>query len=101
MQRATSPTTRRSCRCCWGRSSRSVELLAAGQHLDELRDPAGTCFRPLRLLDAVEDRVAVLLRERREELACLLVARECAFEVLGDDGIRRTVVRRVPAAVRL
>src|SRR5205085_1990884 len=43
----------------------------------------------------------MLLARRREELARFLVPRECALEVVGDDGVRGTVVGGVPAAVRL
>src|SRR5581483_5002170 len=79
----------------------SVELLAAREHLDELLDPARAGLRALRLLDPVQDRVAVLFRQRREELARRRVLRQRAIEVVRDLSGRGAVVRGVPAAVRL
>src|SRR5947207_4926319 len=76
-------------------------FLAAGELLHELGDPPGARLGAFRVLDPVEDRVAVLAVERGEELARLFVPPQRALEVVRHDGVPRAVVRRLPATVRL
>ena len=81
--------------------SLSVERLSLAQHRDEALDPLGAGLGSLGLVDAVEERVAVLAPQRREELACGGVAVELALEVLGHGGPALRRIGGLPAPVGL
>ena len=69
------------------------------QHRDVLLDAPRAGFRPLGVLNAVEDRVAVGAVERAEERARLRIGVERALEVVGDGGGPRARVGGIPSAV--
>src|SRR6478609_10623551 len=62
----------------------SVHGLVVAAHLDELRDARGPGLWLLRVLNAVEDRVAVGAVECVEERLGLRVGRERGGQVIGD-----------------
>ena len=71
---------------------RRVNRLAAREHRDELGDPLRARLRPLRVLDAVEDRVAVVAVELLEELARGRVGVERGAQVVRHLAVVRRVV---------
>src|SRR5437763_5190944 len=78
-----------------------VDRLAGLQHRDELRESARAGLRLLGVLQAVEDRVAVLTAEPEEELLRLRAGGELTLEVVGNGDSALALVGRLPAAVRL
>ena len=77
-----------------------VDRLAGLEHRDELLEPAGARLGPLRVLEPVEDRVAVAAVEPREERRRRRARVELALEVVrhGDRALARR--RRRPSARR-
>src|SRR5690606_29797231 len=80
--------------------SPSVELLPGFQHCHERLDAAATRLLPLRVLDAVEDRVAVAAVERFEGALRLAVPVECLLQVVGYSDACGRRVRGIAAPVR-
>src|SRR3954467_6503983 len=78
-----------------------MQRLPPRQHRDERRDPSRARLRSLRGLDAVQDRVAVLGVQRREERRRLRRRVERRTEVVRHGRGARRVVGSVPAPVRL
>src|SRR3954471_11361353 len=70
----------------------SVHRLAPLEHADVLGDPAGPRLGPLRVLDLVQDRVAVRAREPGEEGGRLRIRVELRLQVVGHRGRARRVV---------
>src|SRR3954471_8346723 len=77
----------------------SVNLLPALQHRDEFTQTALAGLGLLRLVEAIEDRVAVGAVQRREELASGTIAIELAPQVVGDLHAALPLVCGVPAPV--
>src|SRR5262249_28995757 len=78
-----------------------VDGLACLQHCDELREPARSRLRPLRVLEAVQDRIAVLTAELGEERLRLWAGVEFALKVIGDDDPALALVGRLPSPITL
>src|SRR4051794_5292460 len=78
-----------------------VKLLPRLEHLDELREPPRPRLGPLGVLQAIEDRVAVLAVQAGEERLRPRSRVELAPEVVGDGHRRLPGVGRRPAAVGL
>jgi len=78
-----------------------MELLAVGQHLDELSDLPRACFRLLHVLDPEENGVAIAAVERCEECFRLLVGIEGLLQVVGNRRCPRRGVRRIPSTILL
>ena len=73
--------------------------LAPGQHADELLDAGLPGLRGLRVLDPIQDGVAVRAGERGEEVLRSGVGVERSLQVQRDCGPALRRVRAVPAAV--
>src|SRR5437588_244711 len=76
-----------------------VNGLPGGQHRDELLQPAGTRFGLLRVLQSIEDGIAIHPIEREEELQGPRVAVEGLLEVIRNLHVALALVGSVPAAV--
>src|SRR6476661_3491805 len=77
----------------------SVDLLPALQHRDEFAQTALAGLGLLRLVQAVEARVAVGAVQRPEDLAGGRVAVELAPQVVGNRGTALPLVGGIPAPV--
>src|SRR2546423_14427481 len=75
-----------------------VDRLAGLQHRDEFRESARAGLRLLGVLQAVEDRVAVLTAEPEEELLRLRAGGEPTPEVVGNCDSALALLGRPPAA---
>src|SRR4051794_34565993 len=72
-------------------------LLASREHVDEGCDAPRARLRPLRVVRAIEDRVAVMPVELGERRSRLRVRVERALQVVRHGDAAGRVVRRVPA----
>ena len=78
-----------------------VQLLAALEHGDELLQPPDARLRLLRVLELVDQRVAVRLVQGGEELSSLRARVQRLLQIVRDLELRRRRVGRLPAPVRL
>src|SRR3954466_10384172 len=78
----------------------SVDLLPALQHRDEFAQTTLAGLRLFRLVEPIEDRVAVGTVQPGEGLASGTVAIELAAQVVGDLHAALPLVGGVPASVR-
>src|SRR3954452_13872195 len=76
------------------------KLLPGLEHRDELRQPPGARLRAFGVLQAVEDRVAVLAAQALEERARGWARVQLAPQVVGDGHRRGAGIGGLPAAVR-
>src|SRR5690348_18398075 len=78
-----------------------MQSFARLQHTNELLQPPLARLRFLSVLQAVENRIAVLAVERLKELLGTGPGNQCRLQVVGDGDRPLGCVRSLPAAVAL